>query len=265
MKTLNPTNTNCQQVAQNQVNCDLVPGEIGTGVPPGVVLTFTNRTGAQLQVNQADAITNERTYWSEWCVYTGPTTDSLKTSQGPAGVGEVGCSTKQPGEDYAPIRWGAGTGLAVAPGEMVIVNSHTEPAAVNHTYALTVAPQTTGLYSWRQPQVDEVITCNGETQSTAGSPWHNDTGRELHLTGASIYAEAGGGPTPNTMSGAACIYVMTADGAVKYQNCDNAIRTRGEVTFPLVTVAPGEYVAAQATNACAAPGVWDWVAFLRVW
>ena len=258
---LTPVDTGCYQPEDNHIACDLVPGEIGPSVAAGSFLSFVNLTGQHLQINEVNATTGEREFWSEYCIYYG----ELKLAQSPAGWGEAGCATKNKGEDYAPIRFGEGAGLSIPPGQGVILNAHTEPSAVIHTYSLKVSVQASGLSSWRQPQVDQVIFCDDQLQSTVMSPWQNTTGGDLHLTGASIYSETPSSKTPNTMSGAACIYVLTADGSTKYQNCDPAIRTRGEVSFPLVTIAPGEFVAAQATNSCSVGGHWDWAAFLRVW
>lgn len=248
------------------IACDLVSSEqlIGVEVPTDAFASFTNNSGTYLQINNVSAYTGEHAYWSEFCVYIGDVSN-LTTSQSSAGKGEVGCSTKQIGEDYAPIRWGEGLGLSVAPGETVFINSHTEPGRVHHTYALSVQVQATGVHAWRQPQVDEVIFCNDQMQTTAMSPWQNNTGRELYFNGASIYAETASSATPNTLSGAACIYVLTEDGTQKYTNCDSALRTRGEVSFPTVSIAPGDYIAARAGNLCRAPAYWNWVAFLRVW
>lgn len=255
---------NCFQAAQNHIACDLVPGAIGAAVPAGMFASFTNKTGQYLQIDQVDAYTAERQYWSEYCAYLGDLSD-LTTEQKSAGKGEVGCATKSVGEDYAPIRWGTQTALLVAPGEMVMLNAHTEPASTNHTYSLAVSVQSSGVYAWRQPQTDKVWYCDGQNQSTDLVPWQNTTGRDLHLTGAAIYSETDSSSTPNTVSGAACIYVLTADGAQKYSNCDSALRTRGEVSFPTVTVSPGEFVAAQAVNACTAGRIWNWATWLRVW
>lgn len=257
---LTPTNPGCKEVGFS-VDCPLVPGEIGVGVPAGTWVVFYNRTDQMLQIDAVRAATGETQLWSEFCVYRG----ELFTWQSPAGVGEVGCTTKGIGENYGTIRWGAGTGLSVAPGERVYLNSHTEPAAKNHTYSMSVREQTTGLYAWRQPQRDEVIPCDGQERATVASPWRNESGRAMHLIGAGIYSESGTPASINQMSGPACIYVMAADGSTKYQNCDDNLRRRGEVSFPVVTIEPGEYVSAQARNACAAPGVWDWAAWLRVW
>lgn len=255
---------NCVQATERpHTNCDLVPGEVPTGatIPAGSFASFTNRTGVNLQIDQIDAFTGERKDWSEYCAYLG----HINTFQWPAGKGEVGCATKQIGEDYAPIRWGDNTGLMIAPNETIILNAHTEPAPVEHTYSLHVSVMNTGVESWRQPQVDDVIPCDGQMQSTVLSAWQNKTAGDLHLIGASIYSENPSSSTPNTTSGNACIYVFTADGTQKYNNCDQAIRTRGEVSFPIVTINPGDLVGAQATNACQPGRHWDWVAFLRVW
>lgn len=249
----------------NRLDCDLIAGEaaIGITVPVGDFATFTNRTDHHLQINEAHTYTGERKYWSEWCTYL----DDGITGQKKPGVGEVGCSTKGVGEDYAPIRWGNGTGLIVPPGSVVTLNSNTQPNKIPHTYALKVSIQTAGLYSWRQPAMDKTFDCDGQVQSTEWSPWRNTGKEDVHMVGVSIYAESPSSKTPHKLNGPACIYVITADSsAVKYQNCDDAFTQRGDVTFPLVTVAPGEYIVAQANNSCTGTGSnWDWVAFLRVW
>ena len=258
---LNPVNPGCTTALDGHVECNLIANDqpIGVGVPAGTYVKFTNNTNTLLQIDSVQAATGEVQLWSEICAYVG----DLITGQPTPGIGEVGCSSKHSGENYPTITWGNGTGLSIAPGQVVYLNSHTEPGYKGHTYAMSVRVQTTGLHAWRQPQQDAVIPCDGQQQSTAPTPWRNETDRELHLTGASIYSEDG--RLSNTMSGAACIYVMTADGSVKYQNCDNALRSRGEVSFPTVAIAPGEYVSAQGTNACPVGAVWDFAAFLRVW
>ena len=260
-------NSNCVQVAANHVSCELIPDTasggqpIGIGVAPGTYATFTNGTGTYLQVNEVSAITREQLYWSEFCVYL----NDFATGQSTPGAGEVGCSAKNIGEDYPPIGWGNGTGLSVAPGGIVYLNSHTEPAGTNHTYSLSVKLQTTGLYAWRQPKIDAVITCNGMSQSTTWAPWVNNTGQDLHLTGASIYSVSSSTVAPNTLNGPACVYVFKSDGSPKYANCDDALRTRGQVAWAMMIVSPGEFVAAQGVNACAAQHLWDWSAFLNIW
>jgi hypothetical protein len=259
---LDPFNPGCVSAPDTHVECPLVANDqpIGVGVPAGTYVKFTNNTGTLLQIDEVQAATGETSFWSEYCVYLG----ELVTGQTIAGRGEVGCSVKNPGENYAPITWGANTGLSVPPGGVVYLNSHTEPELKGHTYAMRVRVQTSGLHAWRQPQQDAVIPCDGQQGSTAPTPWRNDTDRDVHLVGVSIYSVSGTA-TPNTLNGTACIYAMTADGAMKYRNCDEALLSKGEVSFPVVTIAPGEYVSAQAVNACPAGGVWDWAAWLRVW
>ena len=164
---LNPVNPGCTVAADGHVDCPLIAsGElIGVGVPAGTYVRFTNNTGSHLQVDEVRAATGEVSYWNEHCVYLG----ELVTGQHQPGVGEVGCSAKNVGENYAPITWGAGTGLSVAPGQAVYVNSNqTSAGYMNTTYALRVRVQTTGLHAWRAPQHDEVISCDGRDQSTAG-------------------------------------------------------------------------------------------------
>lgn len=258
---LYPVNPGCSMVAANHLACELIASEttIGVGVPPGVYVTFTNNTGTHLQINEVNAETGERQFWSEHCIYL----NTFMTGQNTAGQGEVGCASKQIGKDYLPVRFGQGNGLGVAPGDVVYLGSHTEPLQINHTYALDVKVQTTGLQAWRMPKVDAVIECDGQQQSTVWGTWTNTTQGDLHLTGASIYAEAG--QRSHTLNGSACIFVMDASGATKYTNCDGALKTRGEVKFPAVTIAPGESVAAQGVNACTAPNLWGWAAFLQVW
>ena len=261
-----PVNPNCTNLTANHIDCDLIPDSasggqpIGVGVPPGSYVTFTNRTGTYLQVNEATAITGEQSFWSEFCVYL----NDFVTGQNTAGRGEVGCTSKNVGENYPPIRWGATTGLSVAPGGVVYLNSHTEPAGTNHTYSLVVKPQTSGLYSWRAPKLDAVITCNGQSQSTAWTPWTNTTEGPVHLAGASIYAVSGNASSPNTVTGA-CVYVLRPDGSVRFSNCESAAKTRGQLSFATQVVQPGESVAGQAVNSCPAGSLWDWAAFLLVW
>lgn len=256
-----PTNSNCVQVA-NEVACEMWQGDIGAGIPPGTYAKFTNNTGTYLQVDAIDAYTGERRYWSEFCAYKIEQPGDFITGQLRAGAGEAGCSAKMIGDDYAPITWGATTGLSVAPGQSIIVGSHTEPASINHTYTLRVRQQTAGLHSWRQPQIDQVNDCDGNVLSTKWSPWRNDTGRRLVMSGAEVYAISANPSMPNTVT-AACVHVLDVSGNVRWSNC--GLASRGSVNWPAVEIQPGESVAAQASNSCKAPAVWGWAAFLRVW
>lgn len=259
---LAPVNPGCTMPEENHLACELISSDqlIGATLPPGVYITFTNNTGTYLQINSIQAqMADERQHWSEYCAFL----DGWH-GQDEAGIGEVGCKSKPAGQLYEPVLFGPGTGLSVRPGSVLTIGPHTEPKYVEHTFALDVKVQTTGLNAWRQPRQDEMIPCNDQTQSTSWMPWKNTTDRDLHLSGASVYVESAKPETPNTISGA-CIFVLDASGATKYQNCDAALQTRGDVSFPIVTIAPGESVVAQAINSCHAGGTWDFVSYLRVW
>lgn len=257
-----PVNPGCT-MSGDRPYCELIANDsaIGIGVAANNVAVFTNHTGSDLQIERADAYTGEQTQWGEYCAYLLNDLSQAATAQSSAGIGEVGCATKNIGETYPSLKWGSG--LLVKPGQMLMLNSHVEPANTAHTYSLRVHAAT-GVSSWRMPKTDAVINCDGQPQPTAGDRWTNTTGKDLQVTGASIYSVSGNNASPNTMNGPACIYVFTAEGAVKYQNCDNQIRTRGDISFPAVSIAPGESVAAQALNVCSAPSLWGWAAFLRI-
>lgn len=259
---LSPLNPGCTMPEVNHVACEMIASDqlIGAALPPDVYITFTNNTGTYLQINSIHAqMADERLHWSEYCAFL-----DAWHGQDEAGIGEIGCKSKPAGQLYEPVLFGSGTGLSVPPGSVVIIGPHTEPEQVEHTFALDVKVQTTGLKAWRQPRQDEMIPCNDQMQSTSWMPWTNTSDRDMHLSGASIYAESAKPETPNTLSGA-CIFVLDASGATKYQNCDVALRTRGDVSFPVVTFAPGESVVAQAINSCSTGGTWDFVSYLRVW
>jgi predicted small lipoprotein YifL len=259
--TPQPANPNCVLGVDNVTRCDLMPGVNGVGVPAASFVIFTNRTGQMLQLDQVEAYTGERVYWSEFCAYKGTRPEDFITGQVMPGTGEVGCVVKNVGDDYAPLHWGTTTGLSVAPGEQVVLNSHTEPALVSHLYTLTISYQTTGVHVWRQPQMDKVFICDGAQQSTEWSPWRNDTGRNLHITGAGVYSVTGG----ENRVDAACLYVFAPDGqTIKYGRCDLA--EAGDKDLGDVIVEPGDYIVGHATNQCpAGSAAWDWAAFLRVW
>lgn len=259
--TPQPANPNCVLGVDNVTRCDLMPGVNGVGVLAASFVIFTNNTPHMLQLDQVEAYTGERAFWSEFCAYKGTRPEDFITGQVTPGTGEVGCAVKIVGEDYAPIRWGATTGLSVAPGEQVVLNSHTEPALISHLYTLTINYQTTGVHVWRQPQMDKVFECDGAQQSTEWSPWRNDTGRNLHITGASVYSVTGG----ENHVDAACLYVFGPDGqTVRYSRCDLSVA--GDKDFGDVIVEPGDYIVGHASNTCpAGSAAWDWAAFLRVY
>jgi hypothetical protein len=247
----------------NQMDCPLVASAtpIGKELTPGKYISFKNNTADYLQIDSVEAITYEQNWWSEFCVFQ----DVLMTGQPTPGTGEMGCTTKNRGENYPLIRWGTNTGLSVPPGSRVAIGSHTPPNEVAHTYSLKVRKQVTGVTVWRQPRMDTPIACNGMSQS---SPWDvlvNNTGRDIHLIGAQIFNVSGTPATTNVLNGSACIYTFFQSGAIKYKNCGDGWKMRGEIEMDAQIIAPGEGVAAQAINACAVGDNWDWAAYLRVW
>lgn len=261
-------NPNCAHTAPNMVDCDLLPleytgGQISEiGIPPSTTVRFTNRTGQYVQINQITAETNETSYWSEYCAFRN---DYFTGQRGAPGIGEVGCTTKNPGEAYPPLQWdGIATALSVAPGDQIYIGSHTEPASINHTFKVVSYLQSTGIYAYRAPKIDQVITCNGSTQSSAWTPWVNNTGGVLHLTGASIYAVSGNSPGTDQVD-AACIYILDTAGAVRFSHCNQGVERRGLANFPTQLIYPGESLVGHASNQCPAGHLWDWAAYMYVW
>jgi hypothetical protein len=246
-----------------QIDCQLIASEqpIGVGVLPKGWVRFTNNTGEYLQVDEVNAITNETALWGEYCTYI----DHWLTGQDAAGFGEVGCTSKKIGELYGPIKYGNGTGLSVAPGSIFQASASTGEQGTNHTFSLKVRKQTTGVHSWRQPQIDQVIHCNGQTQATVWAPWKNTTGHDLHFISAQIYSESANAGSPNTLNGPACFYTFKANGSPKWSSCDDTLRTRGDKAFQMQVIADGEYLAGQGTNACPSGAVWGWAAFMHIW
>lgn len=219
-------------------------------------------TGRSLQLNQVigqsrSGITGT---FGEFCVYL----DQFKTAQSSPGVGEVGCFPKKASERYfGALEWGTSTALAVPAGSTLYMQGYVQPVpGKGHDFPfqfnVTTYPQSRGVLSYRQPKVDAAIYCNRKPAVTAGSPWPNDTGRTLTILGATIYALD---PPPD----AACLYILAAgSGAVKWKNCKlTPNNQRGVAMLPApVTVQPGEQILAQASHTCAAPGVWDWAAYI---
>lgn len=257
-----PVNPNCYRI-DGHTECDLFASTdaIGVGVPANSFVRFTNNTGVMLQIDRVEAYTGERANWSEYCAYLAYDHSQAITGQKLAGVGEVGCAHKGIGEDYPALTWGEWSGLLVMPGQQVFLNSHTEPSPINHTYSLRVRVATTGLYSWRQPQIDQVNECNGNSLSTKWTPWRNDTGRALSMSGAEVYAVSANPAAPGAVA-AACVHVLDVNGSVRWSNCE--VAARGSVNWPAVEIQPGESVAAQASHSCAAPGHWGWATWLRI-
>lgn len=258
-----PVNPGCT-MSGDRPYCELIANTdpIGVGVAANNVAVFTNNTGVNLQIDQADAYTGETSLWGEYCIYLVDDLSQAIPNQAYPGIGEVGCAHKDIGEDYPSLTFGGWSGLLVKPGQMVVMNSHVEPANIGHTYALKVRLATTALYAWRMPQQDAVIPCTGTTTPTAWTAHRNDTGRVMGFQGAEVYSVSAKPASPSTTDHA-CAYVLDVNGNVRWSQC--GINARGSYSWPTVEVQPGEYIAAQSINTCSAPAVWDWAAFLRVW
>ena len=246
----------CTQIAANRVDCDLEAGTNIVVVPAGAYAEFTNNSGENLQIDKVTATTEERIHLSEFCL----TLDLSYTGQpGDPGVGEVACTTKNAKEDYPPITWDANTGLAVSPGSVVSVGSNTVGGPIRHTYTLAVAPQTSGLYSWRQPRTDEINKCTNAYQWTSWKPWVNTGSTTKYLAGASIYAVSAQ-TNPNKIT-SACLYITRTDGTIKFTFCPG-VNKRGTISFTAQPIEPGESVIGLAVNKCPVGRQWDWVSYL---
>jgi hypothetical protein len=251
------------------VQCDLLTvGQNGgqpmvVNVPAAQYLELLNSSGAAIQINRVYAVTNERLYWSEFCAYL----NNGCTCQPSPGIGEVGCTFKDVGEDYPPLGWtGDKTALAVSAGSVLYLNSHTVPKLEPHTYIIYAYPQATGIISYRYPTADEIFTCNGTTQTTNWNPIRNTSGRLWYVGGATVYADGGGGVNARTMVNAACVYILDANGIVRWRYCGNGLNVRGYTTFPTQVVNTNEYLVLQASNRCDPDqGGWDYAGWLYVW
>ena len=231
------------------------------GTTTATALALVN-TGRALQVNQVigQSLSKVTGTFGEFCVYL----DRFETAQSSPGEGEVGCFPKKSSERYfGSLEWGTSTALAVPAGSTLYLQGYVlpVPGSSGHDFPfqfnVTTYPQSRGVLSYRQPKIDAAIYCNGSPSTSAGSPWPNDTGRTLTILGATIYALD---PPPD----AACLYILDTAGAVKWKNCNlTPHNQRGVAMLPTpVTVLPGEQILAQASHTCAAPGVWDWAAYI---
>ena len=243
------------------------PLELGTTTytldgKTATALALVNSQGPDLQLNQVVglSLSGITDTFGEFCVYL----DQFKTEQVAPGIGEVGCFPKHSGErSFGPLEWGTSTALAVPSNSTLYLQGYVQPVPGSghdfpFQFSVTTYPQSRGVLSYRQPKVDEAIYCNGTPATSAGAPWPNDTGRALTILGATIYALD---PPPD----AACLYILAAGtGAPRWKNCDlTPNNQRGVAMLPApVTVQPGEQILAQASHTCAAPGVWDWAAYI---
>merc|ERR1711959_87943 len=227
-------------------------------------LQLVSPPGQSVQLDQVagQSLSSIKGTFGEYCVYL----DDFHTAQSTPGRGEVGCYPKAAAEPrFQPLKWGASTtALAVPPGSTLTLQGYVQVAPgkghdLSFQFSVTVSPQKNGIISYRQPRVDAGMTCNGKPATTASAPWPNTSGRNLTLLGATVYALS---PPPD----AGCLYILPSGSSSKprYTLCD--LNQRGVAMFPTpVEVGVGERILAQASHTCAAPGVWDWAAYLYVY
>jgi hypothetical protein len=256
----------------NHWDCPLLNGEndyqaVFSVLKPYLVenIQIHNQTRTNFQLDWVRGNSTDP-YWGEFSVYL----DLFATRQDVPGIGEVASRDWDPfvkvlvGTSWDPAF--AGRGLIVAPGQTVILHNNADAmlqaglktSTINYT--VKFRPLVQGVRSFRQPRVDQPISCNSGNQWTMWSPWRNTSGHAWRTDGATIYAVV---PSGNHTVDAACVYVLNTSGAVRWSYC-SGINQRGLVSFPRKTIQPNEYLAAQARHRCNAPGVWDWAAFLHV-
>lgn len=235
-----------------------VDGTTATGVE------LTNNSSVYLQVDSVTATGNYPTAAGDLCVYR----NADIAGQSAPGIGEVGCTAQRPGQtSLPPVTWydptnpASQTALAIAPGDVVYFGDSLAigGGAPFHQNAFTVsiAPQTSGVAVWRQPQQDQIQTCNGTNQQTTWGPFQNNTGRTIYYTGATVYSA-----TPsNAPMKAACLYSLDSSGSVINSQCSGFSSAGTHAFTPPIAVAPGQFIAGQALNSCTG-GLWDWASYI---
>jgi hypothetical protein len=236
----------CTQTTASIIDCNLVSGNVVVTAPAGYHVRLTNKTGTYLQINQVTAATEEQTNWAEFCTFL----NDYRTGQLTSGTGEVGCVHKNVGENYPIERWGPG--LSVSPNSVVWLDSHTKSGFEKHTYTVSVAPQTSAVYSWRFPAIDQSHSTAGSV--TTWTTWKNSSTKTRHLVGAGIYL------TGQSQLSAACLYILRSDNSIRWSMCNNGLNKRGFVSISTQLIYPGESLAGQAKNNTS--GGWDWAALL---
>lgn len=223
-------------------------------------LKIVNNTDEFVQVSDVWVQPAKSNSWGEYCL----SIRDWRTGQNEPGYGEVGCLSKNAADPkFGVLRWdSASRGLSVAPGQAIYVGGYVQaPPEKDHrkTVQVTVQRGTGGVYSFRQPRLDVPIRCTGKSQSTAWAPWQNKSGRSVTITGATIYAVD---PARKDAVEAGCLYVLDSTGKdAKWKYCTN-VNVQGRVSFAPISVAPDDYIAAQAKNTCKAGGLWDWAAYI---
>lgn len=255
----------CGNSRTNEVSCPLMIGEQTYRLDSGLTqyLKLTNTTDRPLQIDAVQgAAAGRGREFLEYCIGR----NRFETGQSVAGEGEAACTSRNSGVAISGIRLRASPtdpGLTVDPGDTIYVSFNPMPTEPWFTVTVTSSRATGQLATWRQPMVDQIIHCNGQVQQTRWSPWVNQTGRSLSLTGAILYAQ--GGEPPVDQVDTACVYILNIRGQVRYRMCEGVnARNPSGLLIRAQTVAPGESVAGQASNTCHAPAVWGWAAYMLI-
>jgi len=243
----------------NERICPLAPGTHSYATD-AESLRLENNGTQWIQINEVQAAVGTPGVWAEMAVYL----DRFQLDQDVPGRGEVGAIHANANEVFGQLKWtdGQGYGLSVPPGSFIQLNvGQAHPPTL---FVVKAAVQTAGVHAVRQPKADHVFTCSGSQQATVWDAWQNTGSTNWSVAGATIFA-SGGDTTPNSVQ-SACVYIMSSNGQdVIWSYCGDGVRTRGRVTFPAVqTVAPGQYLAAQAVHTCSS-ALWGWAAYIWKW
>lgn len=92
------------------------------------------------------------------------------------------------------------------------------------------------------------------------TPWKNETGHNLAISGATIFAAS---PVNQHVVDAACVGILDVYGNTRWVYC-SGVNQRGVVYFGGQTVAPGEWIGGRAGHRCSA-GEWNWAAYVHTY
>jgi hypothetical protein len=255
-------NRGCTNAQANEIACSLATGSRTYRLDSArsQYLKLTNTTSRPLQIDTIQGAGAGRgRAFLEYCIGR----NRFETGQSAPGEGEAACTSRNSGTALSAIRPGGRGGLTVAPGDTLYVSFSPMQSEPYFTVRVTASRASGRQSAWRQPRVDQVIRCNGESQQTRWAPWVNQGPNPVTLRGAVIYSQ--GAETPPDRVDAACLYVLNTQGEVRYRHCDGVnTRNPAGLDIPPQTVAPGEAVAGQATNVCPAPAVWGWAAYMLI-
>jgi hypothetical protein len=230
---------------------------------PAKSLKLVNDSAGDVQIYRVWTEPVATNRWGEYCLSIGV----WRTGQTRPGWGDAACTHKEEFEPaFAPLQWNsAGTAPTLPPGAAAYVGGYVlSPSRTQDhrkTVHVTARHGVGNVYSYRQPREDVPIRCNGQFQTTDQAPWTNTSGRDLTISGAIIYAVDA---RKRDSVDDACITVLDITGTQARWRFCTGVNVRGSVSFPPVRVAPGEAIAAQGSNTCAAPALWDWAAYIHV-